>query len=141
MEYICKTEQETADLAKKVASGAKQGDIFALFGELGSGKTTFAKSFSSALGVRQVVTSPTYSIVKSYKIDKDGEIGKVYHLDCYRLSNSLEIETIGLEEILSDGDAVFLLEWPERVMEILPKDRLKCISFSYVDGDTRKITI
>lgn len=139
MEYISRSEKETYSIAGMVALKASPGDVFALFGELGSGKTTFTKGFGSALGIERHMTSPTFVISKEY-IVRSSRIKKLVHVDCYRLSCGEDAENIGLDEYLNGGEAVLLLEWPDRIEEILPEN-VKRIHFEYVDENTRKITI
>lgn len=139
MEYISRSEKETFDIAEKAASSAEPGNVFALFGDLGSGKTTFTKGFARALGIEKQITSPTFVISKEYPI-ASGPINKLVHVDCYRLAGEEDAENIGLNEYLNGGDAVLLLEWPENIEKILP-DNTKKIYFEYVDENTRRIII
>ena len=139
MEYISSSEKETCDLAKKLALGAKPGDIFALNGDLGSGKTTFTKGFAEALGIKKHITSPTFVISKEYPIESK-TIKKLVHTDCYRLSGEIDAENIGLSEYLNGGSSILVLEWPENIEKILPKN-VKKIYFKYIDENTRKITV
>lgn len=138
MEYISRSEKETYNIAKKVASLAKPGDIFALYGDLGSGKTTFTKGFAISLGITKHVTSPTFVISKEYLIS-DSKIKKMIHTDCYRLGGEEDVDNIGLAEYLNGGNAVVVLEWPEKIEKILPI-KTKKIYFEYIDENTRKIT-
>lgn len=138
MDYVSKSEEETRNLAKKIVSTAKPGDIFALYGDLGSGKTTFTKGFAEGLEIKKHITSPTFVISKEYPIESK-EIKKLVHTDCYRLSTEVDAENIGLSEYLHDGDSILVLEWPEKIEKILPKNTKK-IYFEYIDENTRKIT-
>lgn len=94
--------------------------IFIFEGEMGAGKTTFIKALAAAMGVKEVVSSPTFSIVNEY--DADGKV--IYHFDFYRIKNLQEAYDIGYEEYFYSGDYCFI-EWPERVSELLPEHYLK----------------
>lgn len=137
MEYISRNEKETYDIAEKIASSAQPGDVFALFGDLGSGKTTFTKGFAAFLGIKKHVTSPTFVISKEYEV-LSSPIEKLVHVDCYRLSCEEDAENIGLGEYLNGGKSILLLEWPEKIEKILPHNTKK-IYFEYIDENTRKI--
>ena len=138
MEYLTYSLQETCDLAHKIAQKSHPGDIYALFGQLGSGKTIFAQGFARSLGVKKTVTSPTFNIFKSYKT-KRPDIS-LNHLDCYRISSFEDAYSIGLPDIISDKKSISIIEWPEKILGILPENIIK-IKFKYVDQKTRKITI
>ena len=105
MEFISKSAQETLVAAKDFAARLTGGDIVLLHGELGAGKTTFTKGIALALGVKEVVTSPTFTIVKEY----EGSSLRLYHMDMYRLSG--DITELGLEEYLGRKDGVSVIEW------------------------------
>ena len=139
MEYITKSKDETENLAKKIAFSAKKGDIFALSGDLGSGKTTFTKGFARGLGIDEEITSPTFVVFKQYDTGKEA-CGSLVHVDCYRLENSADAESIGLLEIMERGNSIILIEWPEKIMEVIPENA-KFLNFEYIDENTRKITI
>lgn len=94
--------------------------IFAFNGEMGAGKTTFINALSKALGVEEDVTnSPSFSIINEYRSDTTAEL--IYHFDCYRLESIDEAFDIGVEDYFDSG-AVCLIEWPERIADILPDD-------------------
>ncbi len=109
---------ETFELGKKFASSLKRNDVVALYGELGSGKTQFAKGVCLGLGIHDHVTSPTFTIVNEYT---EGKF-PVYHFDFYRLRSLDELKEVGFEEYLF-GDGVCLLEWAGVVEPALPKNR------------------
>lgn len=114
--FITKDEQETKKIARALSTVLRPGDVLALDGELGAGKTIFAKGIAEGLGVQEPIDSPTFTIVKEYA-------GKVpfYHLDVYRLEAD---EPLGLEEYL-DGDGVCLVEWASRIADWLPEETIK----------------
>lgn len=139
MEYYSKNEKETYALAGKIALETKPGDVFALQGDLGSGKTTFVKGFAKALGVRNTITSPTYVILKRYSANH-AKIKNLIHIDCYRLEGGSDVESIGLNEYIDDADSVILIEWPEKILPIL-QNPVKTIKFEIIDTHKRKMTV
>ncbi len=97
--------------------------VFAFYGEMGAGKTTFINALCRALGVEDDVTnSPSFSIINEYRSDTTAEL--IYHFDCYRLQNEAEAEDIGVEDYFESG-AVCLIEWPERILDLLPDDTVR----------------
>ncbi|WP_222845670.1 tRNA (adenosine(37)-N6)-threonylcarbamoyltransferase complex ATPase subunit type 1 TsaE [Flavilitoribacter nigricans] len=114
--------------------------ILAFRGEIGAGKTTFIQSFCHHFGVREQVTSPTFSLVNEYSYrDERGRIQYIYHMDLYRLKRMEEALDFGIEEYLYD-DHYCLIEWPEIVEEILPEDTV-WINLQIVNDSTRKMLI
>ena len=134
---ISKSPEETEAFAAELAGSLKPGSVLALYGDLGSGKTVFSRGFARGLGVTEAVTSPTFTIVQEYKLEKGGML---YHLDLYRISDSNAALVFGIEEFLGDPKAFALLEWPERIADILPRDTIK-VTISPVDESTREISI
>lgn len=111
-------EAATAALAARLARRARAGDVIALRGELGAGKTTFARAFIHALGGDEEVPSPTFTLVQLYEL----EAATIWHFDLYRLQAPEEAWELGIEEALATGIA--LIEWPERLGPLLPERRL-----------------
>jgi len=126
-EYPLPDLEATQKLAVSIAPHLRRGDVLALQGELGAGKTEFARLLLRALGVMGDVPSPTFTLVQTYEA-KDLLIS---HFDLYRLKSSHELEELGWEDALSDG--LSLVEWPERATGRLPEDRL-VLTFSLADG-------
>lgn len=110
-------EKETFQFAKKLAREAKIGDIYLLEGDLGVGKTVFAKGFAEGLGVNDPITSPTFTIIQEYE---EGRI-PFYHFDVYRIADVEEMYELGYESYFF-GEGVCLIEWASRIEDILPKD-------------------
>lgn len=108
---VASTHQFAAQLAAQMQPGA----VIALFGDLGSGKTTFVQGFCKAGGVTTPITSPTFTLMHIYR----GAAWPIYHFDFYRLQNAAEAQALGCEEYF-DGDGVSLVEWPERALALLP---------------------
>lgn len=141
MEYISKSEEETFKIARDLALKAKPGDIFALEGDLGSGKTTFTKGFASALGVEENITSPTFVLLKKYSLPKNQQkISFLIHIDCYRMESELDAYSIGMDELFENNNSVILLEWPSKIKEMLPQRTIE-LKLEYIDETTRKISI
>ena len=146
METTTKNAEETKELGKKVAASLKGGETLALVGDLGSGKTTFVQGLAEGLGIKQRIISPTFIIMRNYKIsqitDYRSPVTNFYHIDLYRLENKIEteIENLGLEEIWSNPENVIAIEWAEKVRDIVPKNAT-WIEFEYLDDDKRRIKI
>lgn len=117
--WMAESEQETERLARELANRLKPGSLIALEGDLGAGKTTFAKAFAQALGVKETVSSPTFTIIKEYE---DGSV-PFYHMDVYRISQA-EADELGLEEYFY-GKGITLVEWASRIADLLPEERLE----------------
>ncbi|MDE6266199.1 MAG: tRNA (adenosine(37)-N6)-threonylcarbamoyltransferase complex ATPase subunit type 1 TsaE [Muribaculaceae bacterium] len=133
--------KSTADLAEAAGEFASlMGDftIFAFYGEMGAGKTTFINALSHKLGVEEDVTnSPSFSIINEYRSDTTAEL--IYHFDLYRLEDIEEAFDIGVEDYFDSG-AVCLLEWPERIADILPDDTVK-VTITVNDDLSRTLTV
>ena len=110
------SEEDTKALGLMTAKEAKKGDIFCLDGDLGTGKTVFARGFAEGLDIREDITSPTFTIVKEYR----GGKFPLYHFDVYRIADPSEMEAIGYEEYFY-GDGVCLIEWSEQIADLLPE--------------------
>lgn len=115
-EIICKTEEETKLLAEKLAAIAQRGDIFALYGTLGAGKSTFSRYFIKYLSHATDVPSPTFTLLQTY----DALNFEIYHYDFYRLKKPEEAYELEIE--YSFFSAVCLIEWPQKIIPLLPRD-------------------
>lgn len=135
-EYITKSPEETKRVAEGLASKVKRG-IVALTGELGAGKTTFVQGFAQGLGISDKILSPTFVLIRQHKIPKGNML---YHIDLYRLEDSSQLQSLGLEEIFLDPDNLILIEWAEKAESLLPKDAIK-ISLEKIDEERRVITV
>ena len=122
--------------AQKFVDEMGEKRVFAFYGKMGAGKTTFIKAVCEALGVEDVVTSPTFAIVNEYA---DGEGLPIYHFDFYRIKNLREAYDIGCEEYFYSGYPCFI-EWPELVEELLPEDMVK-VSIEVLEDESRCITL
>ncbi len=133
-EIISLSPEETFDLARSIGSGLKRGTVIAITGDLGAGKTLFAKGIALGMGIEDDVTSPSFSIMESY----DSEI-PLYHFDLYRIEYPDELDNLFFEEYW-EGDGVSVIEWAENAGDRLP-DRTIKISMQYSDEKTRRIII
>ncbi|MBQ5443916.1 MAG: tRNA (adenosine(37)-N6)-threonylcarbamoyltransferase complex ATPase subunit type 1 TsaE [Erysipelotrichaceae bacterium] len=127
---ITKNESETIALGKKLGQLLPKGSVVALEGDLAGGKTTFTKGIGEALGVKQVINSPTFTILKIY----NGRL-PLYHIDAYRLENN--DYDLGISEYEEEG--IMVVEWPKYYANYLPAEYLE-VRFEYIDDDTREIT-
>lgn len=122
--FVTTSPRETVEKARMLASRFRRGDVVALYGDLGAGKTQFVKGVGEAFGVSTAVTSPTFVLLNRYQgHDMEGEELLIYHLDLYRVRSVEEIYDIGYEELLS-GDCLCLIEWAERMDALLPANRI-----------------
>lgn len=128
--------KETIKLGQKLARHLSRGDVIALYGDLGSGKTTFTKGVGKGLGVKNTrqINSPTFVLIKEYVARIP-----IYHVDLYRLDNLRDIEDIAVEEYIY-GDGVAIIEWAEKVKAILPK-KLISVRFGIKGENKREIKI
>lgn len=110
------TPEETFRLGKELGEKAGAGDIYCLNGDLGVGKTVFTQGFAKGLGIEETVNSPTFTILQQY----DGGRLPLYHFDVYRIGDISEMEEIGYEDCFY-GEGVCLIEWSDRITEILPE--------------------
>tara|TARA_Y100000746_G_C15204965_1_gene326992 strand:- start:21 stop:437 length:417 start_codon:yes stop_codon:yes gene_type:complete len=130
--YITNNYDETLKLGFLFANKIKLGDTILLFGDLGSGKTTFVKGVLENFKYQYDVTSPTFSLINEYEAEK-----KVIHIDCYREKNIDRWINIGIMDYINDSSIV-IIEWPEVLDEILPNDTTK-IKFNHLENDKREI--
>lgn len=170
-EIITNSFEKTQELAQKfigdiLSLPQKTGKaiILALEGDLGSGKTIFAQGLAKGVGIKDFITSPTFVLIKSYRITppqpspyikpsssrrtviasqlrRGGRmkgLKNFYHIDCYRIEKHWQMQELGFEEIINNSENLVVIEWPEKIAEILPKDVIK-IKFEFIDENRRKI--
>ncbi len=130
MKIVCNSLEELDNIAKTILTNCKDKKVFALYGKMGSGKTTLTKSFCKVLNVIDVVNSPTFAIINEYITDQNDS---VYHFDCYRLKNISEFLDIGGEEYFY-SDSYCFIEWPQIIEDLLPEDCIKV----YIEEDNNK---
>jgi tRNA threonylcarbamoyladenosine biosynthesis protein TsaE len=134
LDLLLPDEAATAALAARIAARAQAGDVIALYGDLGTGKTTFARAFIGALSPKNrldEVPSPTFTLLQCY----DRIPAPVWHFDLYRLARPDEVYELGFEEALAE--AISLIEWPDRMGPLLPADRLE-VHLSYAEPETAR---
>lgn len=120
--YLVKTEKETQSLAAKIASKFKGGEIIALEGELGAGKTTFTKGLAKSLGIKKHITSPTFVLMKIHPVQNSNfRVQALVHVDCYRLDEPQELFYLGIEEYLNQPETVVVIEWADKIKNYLKK--------------------
>ena len=138
MIFDSKSARETFLLGRECALDARPGQVYCLQGDLGTGKTVFTQGFAAGLGITEPVTSPTFTILQIYE---EGRL-PLFHFDVYRIEDEEEMEETGFDEYL-DGDGVCLIEWAERVEDLLPADTVRItIEKDTQQGDEyRKIVI
>src|SRR3989344_7467098 len=118
MKYLSNSEKTTQKIAANIARKFKSG-VIALEGELGAGKTSFVRGFAKALKVKDKIISPTFILIRQYKIPEDKKM--LYHIDLYRLDDINNLKENGLDEIISNPDNIVLIEWAEKIKKNLPK--------------------
>lgn len=128
--FISRSAEQTINFAMEYASSLKGGDVVLLNGEMGAGKTVFAKGVALGLGIDDEILSPTYAYMNDYG-------GKLYHYDCYRLSSGAQAEGLGLTDYFY-GDGVCLVEWAQNIAEVLPEN-CKTVTIEKLKGSVRKI--
>lgn len=130
---VCNSVKETKTFAEELSKKIKQGQVVALIGDLGSGKTTFSQGFAKGLGIDQHVGSPTFKLVSEY----NGSYLDLYHVDCYRLNNFEEFLNLGGENLLLPNKGITLIEWADIIQELLPQETIE-INFSRVKDNPNK---
>ncbi len=130
MEIRIKSIEEIAVAAKEFVAAMGERKVFAFYGKMGAGKTTFIKAVCEELGVEDVINSPTFAIVNEY-VDGKGE--PVYHFDFYRIKNQQEVMDLGYEDYVYSGHVCFM-EWPELIENLLPDDAVKVTIEEEIDG-------
>jgi len=134
-EFITHTPEETFALGENLGKSCHGGEVILLLGNLGAGKTCFTQGIAYGLGIKGKVNSPTFNLMKVYKI----KTGVLCHIDAYRLNSGNDLIAIGLDDYLEKKDAIVVIEWAERVKDIWPKNKIKVEIKNIKDG--RKIKI
>ncbi len=140
-EFIVNSLNDTKNLASNLSKKIKMGDVILLYGDIGAGKTTFTKFLLENLGVKSIVSSPTFTLLNEY----EGNF-PVYHFDMYRILNYEELLELGFEDYIDSKNSSFvktgitLIEWPENIKEMLPKNAIE-IKIEKLGENSRKFKI
>lgn len=137
MEIKINSLEEIKQAAKEFVAAMGEHTVFAFYGKMGAGKTTFIKAICEELGVTDIITSPTFAIINEYRSDTTGEL--IYHFDFYRIKKLEEVYDMGYEDYFYSGATCFI-EWPELIEEVLPGDALK-VKIEEKEDDSRLITL
>lgn len=137
MEIKIQSLEQIHEAARQFVGAMGDNTVFAFYGKMGAGKTTFIKAVCEELGVTDVITSPTFAIVNEYRSEKAGEL--IYHFDFYRIKKLEEVYDMGYEDYFYSG-AVCFIEWPELVEELLPGTAVKVTVEEEADG-SRTLTL
>lgn len=137
MKYLSKSEKETSTVAQTLALQLKKtGGVVGLIGNLGTGKTVFAKGFAKGLGIKEKIPSPTFIIIRRYIIPRQKRF--FYHVDLYRLDN-INTKELGLDEIIRSRDNIIIIEWADK-LDKMPKNSIT-IRFDKTSADARIISV
>ncbi|MFN3705161.1 MAG: tRNA (adenosine(37)-N6)-threonylcarbamoyltransferase complex ATPase subunit type 1 TsaE [Thermoflexales bacterium] len=131
------SEEQTQRLGMRLGALLQPGAVLALYGEIGAGKTSFARGVGLGWGADQILRSPTFTLVQKHHRAQDS--AALYHVDLYRATNEEDLRTLGLEEIIEDPLGVVVIEWPERVQHLLPEHTIH-VRLRTVDEYRRHLT-
>ena len=137
MEIKIQSLEHIHEAAREFIAAMGDNTVFALYGKMGAGKTTFIKALCQELGVEDVVTSPTFAVINEYRSDIAGEL--IYHFDFYRIKKLEEVYDMGYEDYFYGG-ALCFIEWPELVEELLPGNTIK-VTIEELEDGSRKLTM
>lgn len=137
MEIKIQSLEHIHEAAREFIAAMGDNTVFALYGKMGAGKTTFIKALCQELGVEDVVTSPTFAVINEYRSDIAGEL--IYHFDFYRIKKLEEVYDMGYEDYFYSG-ALCFIEWPELVEELLPGNTIK-VTIEEMEDGSRKLTM
>ena len=137
MEIKINSLDNIREAAKQFIAAMEDNTVFAFYGKMGAGKTTFIKAVCEELGVTDVINSPTFAIVNEYRSDETGEL--IYHFDFYRIKKLDEVYDMGYEDYFYSG-ALCFIEWPELVEEVLPGDAVK-VTIEEIEDGTRSVRL
>lgn len=141
MEITAISTKDTQKLASELAKILKPKDVIALYGDLGSGKTTFTNFLVAALGITSRVQSPTFVLLRKYSSqDSALDIKTIQHLDLYRLTTEAEVLELGITDLFEDPNAITVIEWPEVAKNLLPEATIS-INFEQVAENIRRINV
>ena len=137
MEIKIQSLDHIHEAAREFIAAMGDNTVFALYGKMGAGKTTFIKALCQELGVEDVVTSPTFAVINEYRSDIAGEL--IYHFDFYRIKKLEEVYDMGYEDYFYSG-ALCFIEWPELVEDLLPGNTIR-VTIEELEDGSRKLTM
>lgn len=141
--FLTHNAEETQTFAQGFAKKLHGGDIVLLYGNLGAGKTTFVQGLARGLGITHRIISPTFIILRTYKVKSENQESKIknfYHVDLYRLESEKEIEDIGLLDLMRKQENIVVIEWPEKLGQLLPENAWQ-LHFENKGEDIREIRV
>ncbi|PIR78640.1 MAG: tRNA (adenosine(37)-N6)-threonylcarbamoyltransferase complex ATPase subunit type 1 TsaE [Candidatus Magasanikbacteria bacterium CG10_big_fil_rev_8_21_14_0_10_36_16] len=142
MKYTTNTTEEMITIGEKIASKLTGGDVILLQGELGAGKTTMSKGIAKGLGISDDIVSPTFTLMNVYEIQNPkSKIQNLIHIDTYRLESEDNLIEIGVEDYLGQANIVTIIEWPEKIQELIKDKKTIEISIVKQDDNSREISI
>lgn len=141
MEKITHSAKETEKFASRFARKLSPGDTVALYGNLGVGKTTFIKGLARGLGYEREVYSPTFIFARTYNLNNQkSKIKRLHHIDLYRAENKKDLSSVGIEDFLEDSQAVIVIEWAEKMGNLVTHQAIK-VKIDYFGDEKRKIKV
>lgn len=142
MNYEIETPKDFLSVIEEIIpqSDSNSTLVIAIVGDLGAGKTAFVQQLAHYFGITEPVTSPTFGIMKSYEIEDSPQFEKLIHIDAYRIEDAGEVGPLRLEEVLRTPAAVVCIEWPERIDNILPEERI-VVEITPTDSETRLVQV
>ncbi|MBT7553082.1 tRNA (adenosine(37)-N6)-threonylcarbamoyltransferase complex ATPase subunit type 1 TsaE [bacterium] len=138
-EFITNNIKETNKVANDLATNLESGQLITLSGNLGAGKTVFVKALAAGLGISETITSPTFVLMKSYKVEYK-KIKQLIHVDCYRLDGIEDVSDIGLQDFLNDPQTLVVIEWADKLDNLPKKNRID-VKIESLGQDKRKVVI
>jgi tRNA threonylcarbamoyladenosine biosynthesis protein TsaE len=139
---LVELEKFAGELLREILSkkqSENKATIIALTGDLGAGKTALVQLIAKELGITEIITSPTFSIMKLYAITPDNNFAKLVHMDAYRIEDISELRPLRFEEIINDKNNLICIEWPEKIQNVLPSNILN-LSIKILPDESRLIT-
>ncbi|MBI4053712.1 MAG: tRNA (adenosine(37)-N6)-threonylcarbamoyltransferase complex ATPase subunit type 1 TsaE [Candidatus Doudnabacteria bacterium] len=139
--YLSSSAKQTRAVASALAKKLKRSAVVTLSGELGSGKTQFVKGLARGLGIKQTITSPTFILLRSYRLGggkKRQRATFFSHLDLYRIKKTSDLDNLGLTEILNRKNHIIAIEWPEKIKKLLPKNHIRVFIDHYGNASNQR---
>ncbi len=143
MHYTTHSDIETKAIGKAIAADISSGALICLHGDLGAGKTTLVKGIAEGLGIANEITSPTFTLMNVYDVrnPQNANVHKIVHIDTYRLKDAAELIAIGVEDYLGEPGVVTIIEWPEKIAELLHNKKVLNVFIEHSGGNARTITV